>query len=420
MRTKFTIISTVIMLILFSASSEAQFFEKLINKAEKKVEREIENRTEKRINKAIDKTLDKAEEKIDGKDSTDIKQPNTTPRASNNSSTKPEVEANTTNNIIWSKFDFIPGDKVIFEDAPSAREENGEFPSRWDLVKGQVEIANVNGENVLMFIDGNPSIIPLLENSKTDYLPDIFTIEFDFFKPENGNRIFVYLYDDKNQTTNHSDMYMDISSSGVSEKLSDISGKLPNINYKNDHLARWIHVSIAYTKGKLKVYMDDTRVINIPHYPGNPMGLTLQAYWADLGEGKPFYFKNIRIAEGGVKYYDRMMQDGKIIVHGIRFDVGKSSIKPESMGSINEIYSVLNKTPDIKYSIEGHTDSDGPDATNQILSENRAKAVMEQLIMMGISSDRLSYKGFGESKPIDTNDTPEGKAQNRRVEFVKQ
>ena len=60
-----------------------------------------------------------------------------------------------------------------------------------------LEIANVNGENVLMFIDGNPSIIPLLENSKTDYLPDIFTIEFDFFKPENGNRIFVYLYDDK-------------------------------------------------------------------------------------------------------------------------------------------------------------------------------------------------------------------------------
>jgi outer membrane protein OmpA-like peptidoglycan-associated protein len=313
----------------------------------------------------------------------------------------------------------VPGDEVIFEDAPGADEENGEFPSRWDLVKGQVEIANVNGENVLMFIDGQPEIVPYLKNPSEDYLPDIFTIEFDFYKPESGNRISVFLYDYKNQKKVHHDMYMDISSGGVSEKMSHVSGELPEINYSNNRNARWIHVSIAFTTGKLKVYMDDTRVINIPHYEGNPTGLTLQAYFADLGEDKAFYFKNIRIAKGGVKYYDRVLSDGKIIINGIRFDVNKATIKPESYGAINEILSIMNKQPDLNFSVEGHTDSDGDDQLNQKLSEARAKAVMEYLIQNGISTNRLKSAGWGESKPIAENGTAEGKANNRRVEFVK-
>nr|PID60784.1 MAG: hypothetical protein CR986_03440 [Ignavibacteriota bacterium] len=130
------------------------------------------------------------------------------------------------------------------------------------------------------------------------------------------------------------------------------------------------------------------------------------------------FIKNVRIAKGGVKYYDRVMQDGKIIANGIRFDVGKTTLKPESMGPINKIYKLMNKKPDLKFSVEGHTDSDGNDAANQTLSEGRAKVVMDKLVEMGISKDRLNSKGWGESKPIAGNDTPEGKANNRRVEFV--
>ncbi len=74
-------------------------------------------------------------------------------------------------NVVWSKFDFVPGDTVIFENGPSADEENGEFPSRWDLVSGQVELQIVDGEPVIMFIDGYPMIVPYLKNSNEDYLP---------------------------------------------------------------------------------------------------------------------------------------------------------------------------------------------------------------------------------------------------------
>jgi len=174
----------------------------------------------------------------------------------------------------------------------------------------------------------------------------------------------------------------------------------------------WRHIAIAFTRGKMKIYMDDQRLINIPHYEHNPTGITLSA------TGKN-YIKNFRIAKGGVKYYKRVMTDGKIIVNGIKFDVNKATLKPESMGPINRIYKLMKKQPDLRFSVEGHTDSDGDDDFNMELSKKRAKTVMDKLIAMGIDASRLKYTGWGESKPIDNNNTPEGKANNRRVEFVK-
>jgi OmpA-OmpF porin, OOP family len=416
-----------VLFLFFALSAKAQ-----VKSVEKEAEHQGTNRVNNKIDQGISSGLDVIEEGIGslfGKKkkkktkSEDTSTETNSKNAKNNDTNANEASTNTETqkpemDLQWAKFDFVPGDKVIFEDGPDANEENGEFPSRWDLVKGQVEIAKINGENILMFIDGTPTIVPYLQNAKEDYLPDVFTIEFDFYRPAKGNRISVYLYDDKNQK-NKSNKYMDISYNSISEKLMGVTGKHPDYDYTWNEKARWIHVSIAFTKGKLKVYMDDTRMINIPHYSGNPTGLSLQAYWADLGDNKPFYFKNIRIAEGGVKYYDRILSDGKIIANGIRFDVNKATLKPESMGPINKIFDLMQKHPDLKFSVEGHTDGDGDEALNQTLSEARAKTVAEKLIAMGIAADRLSSKGFGESMPIDNNTTPEGKANNRRVEFVK-
>lgn len=434
------IISVFVFLIAWSTPVQGQFLKKLAKKAEEKIEREAERRSERRVNKKIDEGFDEIEDEIDGKNKDkkkDKKKKGTdqdnkkADSKTNDSVSDNDAEESTESKpkkptVVWNKFDFVPGDTVIFEDGPSADEENGEFPSRWDLVKGQVEIANVDGENVLMFIDGNPEIIPYLKNSNEDYLPEVFTIEFDYYKPAKGNRITVYLYDRKNQkkllgsTKVNPNQYFDISHHGVSDKLDDAYGEHPDRDdYTFNEKGFWTHISIAYTHGKLKVYMDDVRVINIPHFSGTPAGLSLQAYWADLEEDKPFYFKNIRIAKGGVKYYDRVLSEGKIIVNGIKFDVNKASLRPESMGPINNIFEMMQKNPDLKFSVEGHTDSDGVDAANQSLSEARAKTVMNQLISMGIAQNRLKSTGWGESKPIDNNSTAEGKANNRRVEFVK-
>ena len=79
----------------------------------------------------------------------------------------------------------------------------------------------------------------------------------------------------------------------------------------------------------------------------------------------------------------------------------------------------MKSYPDLSFSVEGHTDSDGSANLNQNLSEARAKAVMEQMIKMGIAASRLSFAGHGQTKPVAPNNTSEGKAQNRKVEFVK-
>jgi len=316
--------------------------------------------------------------------------------------------------LAWNKYDFVPGDEVIFEDNLQS-EENGEFPSRWDLVSGNVEIAELDGEKVIMMRSGQPTIVPYFKDPKEDHLPDIFTVELDLYYPGSGS-FDIYLYDRKNQESSSPSGYTDLQvyHGGNELVLGTARSKYPG---KAEYIKGWMHISIAYTDGKLKAYMDDTRLINIPRLDFNPKGITLYTYHAT--NDNLFYVKNVRIAKGGVKYYDRVMQDGKIIVNGIRFDVNKSTLKPESMGPINEIFKLMKDNPDLKFSVEGHTDSQGDDDFNMKLSEERAKTVRNTLIEMGISSDRLTSKGWGESKPISNNASPEDMANNRRVEFVK-
>ncbi|WP_428737459.1 OmpA family protein [Sulfurimonas sp.] len=387
----------------------AGFFDTVMDK----VERSVDKRVEKRTNKAVEDSLDKVEQGFD-----DTMEGKNTQKTTQEKSAKPTSDDSksiaSNPKVSWSKFDFVPGDTIIFEDAPSADEENGEFPSRWDLKEGNVEIATVDGENVIMFLT-HSDIVPYIKNAKKDYLPDVFTLEFDaYFSPKcYSGRYWVSFYDRKNQRYGEN-KELEIYVNSLS--IGDFSNEYPGKKSNWDSVGGWRHISVAFTKGKLKAYMNDTRLINIPHYSANPTGITIRAERYDKYQK---FIKNIRLAKGGVKYYDRVLQDGKIIVNGIRFDVNKATLKPESSGPINEIFSLMQKHPEVKFRIEGHTDSDGDEANNLTLSQKRSEAVMQRLISMGISSDRLEAKGKGETSPIDNNATPEGKANNRRVEFIK-
>jgi OmpA-OmpF porin, OOP family len=395
---------------------------------EEKVERKVDQRIDQRTNQAIDKGLDKIEDgigklfgkkkkKSDKSESDEETQDAqgggvTAGEAVQGQSAADEAKAPELN---WAKYDFVPGDKVIFEDNLEG-EENGEFPSRWDLNKGNVEIAEFGDEKVIMFREGASSIIPFMKEPGKDYLPDIFTIEFDAYydvEPHSA-KYFVYLYDLKNQKgapLNKISLFPGGISGLKSEKV--IPGQ--QLWYNQDK-PFWRHVAIGFNVRALKVYYDDERMLNIPNLGFNPTGFSIE-----IINTKPvnFYIKNIRIAEGGQKLYDKFLHDGKIIANGIRFDVNKATLKPESMGIINEIATLMKENPDIKFSVEGHTDSDGDDALNQTLSEQRAATVVNTLTKLGIDVGRMTSKGWGESQPLDTNSTPEGKANNRRVEFVK-
>jgi outer membrane protein OmpA-like peptidoglycan-associated protein len=162
------------------------------------------------------------------------------------------------------------------------------------------------------------------------------------------------------------------------------------------------------------------RLVMIPNVTGNPTALSIQASTYDFSQtgDYPTMIRNIRIAEGAVKLYDRFITDGKIVTNGIKFDSGKATLKLESMGVINEIVKLMTEHPEINFSVEGHTDSDGDAQFNIDLSEQRANTVVNELVARGIDGKRMVAKGFGEDVPVADNTSPEGKANNRRVEFT--
>jgi outer membrane protein OmpA-like peptidoglycan-associated protein len=106
-----------------------------------------------------------------------------------------------------------------------------------------------------------------------------------------------------------------------------------------------------------------------------------------------------------------------VVLKNIFFDTDKFELKSESTAELEKLLDLLNKNPKMKIEISGHTDNQGDDAHNQTLSGNRAKAVYDFLTLHGIAKERLSYKGYGRTKPIDTNATDQGRANNRRTEF---
>ena len=102
----------------------------------------------------------------------------------------------------------------------------------------------------------------------------------------------------------------------------------------------------------------------------------------------------------------------------IYFDFDKATLKPESFVELDKVVAFLESNPTVEIEIAGHTDSKGPDQYNLTLSQGRSQSVVNYVVKQGIDASRLTAHGYGEGKPIDTNDTEEGMANNRRVEFT--
>jgi len=115
---------------------------------------------------------------------------------------------------------------------------------------------------------------------------------------------------------------------------------------------------------------------------------------------------------------EALNKDGFMALY-INFDAGKSDIKPESRPIVDQVVALLKGNPDLKLSIEGHTDNVGTPQDNKTLSEQRAKSLMNAIVGQGIAAARLSAVGWGQDRPIADNRSEDGRAKNRRVEIVK-
>jgi outer membrane protein OmpA-like peptidoglycan-associated protein len=311
----------------------------------------------------------------------------------------------------YQNYDFVPGNTVLFEDE-FTDDQSGEFPSHWNLSGGQAILNMVGSDKAFFLTDGNyVHVSPLMKNKS--YLTNSFSVEWDQYGTTGYQGILNMPNSDRSQSITVCVKGGDVDYSGT----GNLSGALPADIGGNNWAKKWHHIAVAYRNNQLKVYVDKYRVLVAPQVGVQPANLEIEGIGS---QDNPFIFKNFKVADG-VQFYmtGQTFTDAKIVTHGINFDVDKATITPQSMGTLNMIVNVMKSNPGLKFEVDGHTDNTGTDAHNMTLSQQRADAVKAQLITMGIDASRLTSKGFGDTKPIADNSTLDGKANNRRVEFVK-
>jgi outer membrane protein OmpA-like peptidoglycan-associated protein len=410
--------------ILFTAAvAGGQIFQKVAGKIKNRVESNANNKADSTINKNVDEAMNGGG---GGK------------KGNSNDHNKAEVNSNGNNQQgsasikSYSRYDFVPGEKIIvFEDF--AQDAVGDFPDKW----------NTNASAEIVTIESLPGKW-LKINRQGVFMPDFidslqenFTLEYDLLC-DNPGKVWTFYttlaalsdrklpegwqsassrftftvaaYPDGNSTSS-----IERSKDGASESTGSTGTK--QFSDKSNP----VHVAIWRQKERLRVYFNQEKVWDLPKVMSQTASYNALVYWMQgPSDNGNFYLSNLRLAVGIPDTRKKILEQNKWVTHGILFDVNSATIKPESYGTLKEMANVLKEFADIKVKIIGHTDADGSDAANSDLSKRRAAAVKEMLVKeFGIDENRMQTDGKGESEPIDKNDSPAGKANNRRVEFIK-
>jgi hypothetical protein len=318
---------------------------------------------------------------------------------------------------LWVNYDFVPGNRVILF-ADYLDDQVGNFPKRLTFRSGNSEVVELDGQRYVRITGSSTLGIPLPEA-----LPAKFTIEIDVInrKVLDGAAFRLQGGLTWNNTGKTSTVEWGVDGAGLSQWAG--GGGVAAIALNEVNKARYrgkpSQLRILGDGQYIKIYLDEKRYANIPNANfERSKGLTLQA--EGRGEENPVYLGRIRVAASDKTIYDQLALKGRVTTQGILFDTGSDRIRPESAPTLKEIGAMLTAHPELKLSVEGHTDNAGTAAGNLTLSEARAAAVTAALVKdYGIEAMRLSAKGLGSTKPASSNTTAEGRQNNRRVELVK-
>ena len=405
-----------------------------------RIENNATNRVNNKIDQGIDKGLDAVEDDITGNEKAEGKTKTKKAKVEEEQSDNDESGENTSSGSAkakpqdkpsmqtYSKYDFIPGEKVLYFD-DFMETAVGDFPPNWNTTaSGEVVTNNIFPGNWFKLI--GEGCVALEEGIK---LPENYTIEFDVI-PYVVNEDIVsfeygfYLY----SAQDPKDLFEGGAVPGLNGgiKMSfgyratysaydvegyTISGEKENATMeagKKYRLSFWVQ------KTRLRVYQDQVKIFDLPKVFAAGM-ICNQMRFELWGESAPM-ITNFRIAAGMPDMRSKLITEGKLVSYGIYFDVNKDVVKPESYGTLKGIADVLKENPTVRVKIVGHTDADGADAANLDLSKRRGASVKAELVKnFGIDASRLESDGLGETKPVAPNDTPSNKAMNRRVEFIK-
>ena len=416
----------------------------------KRIKQKVNERIDRKFDKTVDKGLDEVEGGVDdavkGGDSEDNQSNETEPPANagenssngnantnttNNSNANTKVTASTGNGDfqVNTKFDYVPGEALLlFEDFEE--DAIGDFPARWNT-DGTGEVVTLGDSQDKWFqMKSGSDYIPDLPRE----LPEEYTIEFDLAargldKKTSSSTLLEVILDDNNE---------------FKTGRSSATARIPFCQYHHvgfavrnhydskTHISNRVeadvrqqvlnqpHISIAVNKLRFRLWVNETKYIDVPRLvpPANAIKyVKFRPYHFKDGK-EDIYIRNLKIAEGGLDLRSQLLKEGMVSTTGILFDVNSANIKPESYGVIRQIAMAMEEST-MNLNIIGHTDSDGSDDDNMNLSQQRAESVKASLVQdFDIPANRLTVEGKGEAVPVSDNSSPEGKAANRRVEFV--
>jgi outer membrane protein OmpA-like peptidoglycan-associated protein len=311
---------------------------------------------------------------------------------------------------VSTKFDYVPGDKVLFYD-DFTQDELSEFPANWKLKSGTLEVAEMEGRHWMRSTSTTSDVSMKLPAMPA--LPEYWTLEFDAYCPKPSGNVWTITALAGNQEV----WNMVFPYSGTS--LGFTSGEINSVTPLEgpEVWGRTHHVMFMARGSAIKVYVDRQRLANVPEInpaPGSPTTISF-AMWSNEGP----MVTNVRFAEGNKPVADPFA-NGKLVTYGIYFDSGSDVVKAESAPVLRQIAAYMEKNAAVKVGIDGHTDNEGTAEGNLDLSKRRAASVAKVLSeQFKIAADRFKTDGMGDGKPIASNDKAEGRAMNRRVEFSK-
>lgn len=411
------------------------------------IKRAAERKANSRIEEGANKGVDKAEEGVIGifkkkkKSGDDEEEAPTSSKTKKKSSTLEDDEGPSKGGGLEegeNEVGFKRGSKILYQDN-FAKDAIGDFPAKWNSSSGG-EVKKLKGFEEKFLRVPASSIINL---EMTKPLPKNFTIEFDMIFPEAAPVVMAgvalgrklnsidYLLSGQD----HFDIYF-----YSDQEHREWDKMLYGTHYNTDNytlqtlkysvpLDEKVHVGIMVNNHqRIRIYLDGKKKVDMPKsfnpefakyffFNGVTSGAsaTKEAY---------FYVSNIVITESGTDERSRVQKDliesGEFTTNEILFATNSDKIQSSSFAILKEIGATMESAPTMKFMITGHTDSDGDETANQTLSEKRAAAVKAYLIEnFEIKGTNLKASGKGESDPVASNKTADGKAQNRRVEFTK-
>ena len=403
--------------LLTITSAQAQILKKIEKAAKRGAERTVEKRVEKEASKKTDEVLDDV---FEPDKKAPVRQQGETKRitssaAGSHSSSATDPELNFTGTVIFLD-DFKTTGK-------------GDFPGKFISSTGG-EVVGLGAVNGLKFYP-NSNVMPNLQS-----LPDNFALEFELTLenvPPSLYNTFFNVYLQELQTLRHNDPKNKYGAIGFSlwgdakshqidvfnhKATFEIKEKVP-YSISTNVIDKTSKFTLLKNGNRLRLFINGNKIVDSPNLlqgvKTNHINFRLNG---TKKEEHSFIVSHVKITSIGDDLRKQLIEDGAFTTSNILFASGSDNIQPSSFSILDEIVGVI-KSDNSNFQIIGHTDSDGDANANLSLSKRRAESVKNYLVSKGVSETRLQTDGKGESQPVASNSTSEGKAQNRRVEFLR-